>query len=481
VKFVRADFSDAKKVGDLLRDDHPDAVYFFAAHSLVSESISLPGKYYDNNITGLLALLGTIARYNTDSNAAHKVKQFVFSSSAASYGEPAVDIIDENVPNNPIQTYGDTKFLAERILIAFGKSYGLKTTFLRYFNVFGASVDGSIGEDHSPETHLVPLLMELPLVELIVAELAAKEREGAVLTQVQLDLIKALVDKNIVPQLSAPGANRPYIDMPALMKIHSTLRGILRDVYKKEEQGAGMAGQGEALGVLKDLALRAKGMGLLLDGKTKDPVTGETIPAVTTLSTPDKTPIRDYIDAVDLARAHEAALTHELNGAFNCGTGKGNSSREITDGVKDILRGSFPDIDDRLDVRNARLGDPAVLIASSHKLQQATGWKSEIDFRDSLTHAWTFLSTHLAGYGDKEVKDIPNEIENVAKTVVAVKACEYLSSALKFEIIFRVLVNVFQSDKSNVTAQAFAHTGRVLLTRVPGEQEKVVTVDHGTQ
>lgn len=124
----------------------------FAAYSLVPESVKKPLKYYDNNVTGMISLLQAM----NDAN----VKYLVFSSSAATYGIPKKLPITEDTPLNPINPYGETKMMMEKIMAWADKADGIKYTALRYFNVAGASSDGSIGEDHAPETHLIPNILK---------------------------------------------------------------------------------------------------------------------------------------------------------------------------------------------------------------------------------------------------------------------------------------------------------------------------------
>jgi len=138
--------------GDLLAEifgaHKIDAVIHFAASSLVVESQAAPYKYYQNNVAATNGLL-----YHMTS---HGVDKIVFSSTAAVYGIPEKCPITENMPTNPINTYGETKLAMERMMATYDRAHGLKYAALRYFNVAGAHEDGNIGEDHNPETHLVP-------------------------------------------------------------------------------------------------------------------------------------------------------------------------------------------------------------------------------------------------------------------------------------------------------------------------------------
>ena len=128
------------------------AVIHFAAYALVGESVENPSKYYRNNTFGTLNLLDVMIKYN--------VKKIVFSSTCATYGEPAYTPIDENHVQKPINPYGASKLMVERILDDFDKAYGLKSIKLRYFNVAGCDEKGRIGEWHNPETHLIPNILK---------------------------------------------------------------------------------------------------------------------------------------------------------------------------------------------------------------------------------------------------------------------------------------------------------------------------------
>ncbi len=141
--------TDIKKV---FENNKIDAVVHFAAFSQVGESVKNPQKYYQNNVCGTLNLLEAMLE--------NDVKKIVFSSTAATYGEPVYTPIDENHPQLPINPYGQTKLMIERIMDDYDKAYGLKSVRLRYFNVAGADSEGRVGEWHTPETHLVPNILK---------------------------------------------------------------------------------------------------------------------------------------------------------------------------------------------------------------------------------------------------------------------------------------------------------------------------------
>ncbi|MDF9833357.1 UDP-glucose 4-epimerase [Ereboglobus sp. PH5-5] len=149
VPFYEANLGDEAAVGKILVDEKIDIVMHFAAYIFVGESVQEPMKYYFNNVVSTLQLLRTMHSKG--------VKKFVFSSTAATYGIPEKMPITEDSPTNPINPYGQTKLDVEHALHAFARAYGLSAAVFRYFNASGASEDGAIGEDHSPETHLIPL------------------------------------------------------------------------------------------------------------------------------------------------------------------------------------------------------------------------------------------------------------------------------------------------------------------------------------
>ena len=149
--YAHADLLDTARVARLLADFGTDAVVHMAAYSLVGESVSDPGKYYANNIGGGLSLLTAMRRAN--------VARLVFSSTAAVYGEPAKQPIEESDPTQPTNPYGETKLAFERALYWHSRAYGLSSISLRYFNAAGASDRN--GERHDPETHLIPLVLNV--------------------------------------------------------------------------------------------------------------------------------------------------------------------------------------------------------------------------------------------------------------------------------------------------------------------------------
>lgn len=147
-ELVEADLRDAPALEQLFSTRQFDAVMHFCARSLVGESMTTPYEYYANNVGGTLNLLQAMQR--------HGVDRLVFSSTAAVFGQPLCERIDEGHPTAPINPYGASKLMVERMLADAAHAYGLRSVALRYFNAAGASPDGDIGEAHTPETHLIP-------------------------------------------------------------------------------------------------------------------------------------------------------------------------------------------------------------------------------------------------------------------------------------------------------------------------------------
>ncbi|MBC2851203.1 UDP-glucose 4-epimerase GalE [Cetobacterium sp. 8H] len=155
IKLVLGDLRDIEFLNRVFEENKIDGVIHFAADSLVGESMTNPAKYFENNVMGSMNLLNTMKKYG--------VKNIVFSSTAATYGEPKnIPILetDETKPTNP---YGESKLMVEKLLKWYDYAYGIKYTALRYFNVAGAYPTGEIGEDHSPETHLIPIILQVAL------------------------------------------------------------------------------------------------------------------------------------------------------------------------------------------------------------------------------------------------------------------------------------------------------------------------------
>ena len=152
---IKGDVTDAKALDQIFSDYHPKAVIHFAAFAYVGESVTDPAKYYQNNVTGSIALLEAMRR--------HGCRNIIFSSSCATYGLPQQVPIPESHPQLPINPYGRSKLMVEQIIKDYGGAYGMRYAILRYFNAAGADPEGQIGEDHTPETHLIPLLLQTTL------------------------------------------------------------------------------------------------------------------------------------------------------------------------------------------------------------------------------------------------------------------------------------------------------------------------------
>lgn len=153
--FYQIDLREKEALDDIFKTHTIDGVIHFAANSLVGESMEKPYEYYHNNVYGMLCLLDVMKENN--------VNKIVFSSTAATYGEPKNIPILEDDETNPTNTYGETKLAMEKMMKWFDQAYGINYVSLRYFNAAGAHQSGTIGEDHDPETHLIPLILEVPL------------------------------------------------------------------------------------------------------------------------------------------------------------------------------------------------------------------------------------------------------------------------------------------------------------------------------
>ncbi len=269
----------------VFKENKIDAVVHFAAYSLVGESMADPLKYYNNNVVGTIKLLMKMKNYG--------VKNIVFSSTAAVYGEPEnIPIMesDSTIPKNP---YGETKLTIEKALKWADEAYGIKYVSLRYFNAAGAHPSGKIGEDHNPETHLIPLILQVAL------------------------------------------------------------------------------GKKESISIF-----------------------GNDYP------TPDGTCIRDYIHVSDLANAHVLALRYLLSGGksavYNLGNGEGFSVKEVINAAREVTGCDIKEV-----IGKRRLGDPAILVASSEKIKNELNWKPQYNELSTIIKtAWNWHKSHPNGYND---------------------------------------------------------------------------------
>lgn len=281
VPFVQGDVGDRVVVRRAA--EGADAVLHFAARLNVAESVRDPAGYYQANVVKSLALLGAVLEAG--------VRGMVFSSSCAVYGTPVHVPMDEDHPQDPINPYGATKRAFERALLDHARAGLLRAVSLRYFNASGCHPDGSLGEDHRPEEHLIPRAVDAAL------------------------------------------------------------------------------GRAE---------------GLVIHGEDYD--------------TPDGTCIRDYIHVQDLARAHVAALGVEgvePFQAFNVGTGRGYSVREVVRAVESASGRAVP-----VRIGPRRPGDPPRLVAAPDRLRQATGFEpSWTDLEDLVETTVRWRRDHPEGYG----------------------------------------------------------------------------------
>ncbi len=154
-RFVQGDMGDPKVLDDLFQNNDFTAVMHFSAYAYVGESVTDPAKYYHNNLSKSITLLNKMAEY--------KVKNFIFSSTCATFGKPNTDKVSEDHRQKPINPYGRTKLLLEMLQGDYENAYGMKFINLRYFNAAGADPQCRIGEDHNPETHLIPLILQVAL------------------------------------------------------------------------------------------------------------------------------------------------------------------------------------------------------------------------------------------------------------------------------------------------------------------------------
>lgn len=153
--FVQGNYADKSALDAAMQEHNVDAVMHFGAYASVGDSVADPRKYYENNVAGGLVILGSMLDNN--------VKHMIFSSSAATYGEPQIIPIPEDHPQKTTNPYGETKLMYERILRDYDHAFGMKSVSLRYFNAAGADPQGRWGEDHTPEQHIIPLVIDAAL------------------------------------------------------------------------------------------------------------------------------------------------------------------------------------------------------------------------------------------------------------------------------------------------------------------------------
>jgi UDP-glucose 4-epimerase len=283
-ELVEADVADRRALREVFAAWRFEAVFHFAALSLVGESMREPLRYCAENLSNSLRLAEAAVEAGC--------LRFVLSSTAALFGDPKRVPIDEEAELAPTSAYGESKLMVERGLDWADKVHGLRSACLRYFNAAGADPAGRIGEDHEPETHLIPLAI------------------GAAL--------------GTRPPLTVFGADYP---------------------------------------------------------------------------TPDGTCIRDYVHVTDLADAHLRVLARLDHGScrYNVGSGTGYSVREVIEAVERV--GGRP-VPHRFGERRA--GDPAVLVASSRRLREDTGWSPRLGTLDEIVRtAWAWHASHPKGFDDR--------------------------------------------------------------------------------
>jgi UDP-glucose 4-epimerase len=155
VRLIEGDLIRMRTIADLFEQFEPEAVLHFASYTYIGESVEKPEKYFQNNVVGSLNLLCAMRSYG--------VKKIIFSSSAAVYGQPKKVPITEDSPLSAESPYGESKIMIEKMLHSFDVAYGIKSVSLRYFNAAGADLNHDLGEDHNPETHLIPLVIKAAL------------------------------------------------------------------------------------------------------------------------------------------------------------------------------------------------------------------------------------------------------------------------------------------------------------------------------
>jgi UDP-glucose 4-epimerase len=282
VPLIEGDILNSEDLDLALEQSAAEAVVHMAAKCLVGESVERPELYWRVNVIGALLLTEAMARAGAE--------VLVFSSSAAVYGQPDAEVIEESAPTEPCNPYGRTKLVFEQALAELASAGRLRYAALRYFNAAGAHTSGKIGEDHPVETHLIPNVLKAAL-----------------------------------------GGGRP-------LKIFGT-----------------------------------------------------------DYPTPDGTAVRDYVHVEDLARAHVLALERLAggapSGAYNLGTGQGNSVRQVLDKAREVTGREIP-----AEEAPRRAGDPPRLVASNTLARNDLGWSPERNLEEMVSSAWHWQTKHPSGY-----------------------------------------------------------------------------------
>ena len=238
--FIEGDINDSKKLSETMKKFDIDSVMHFAAFAYVGESVSNPAKYYNNNLVGGINLLNCMVKNN--------VKKIVFSSSCAIFGQPDKIPITEEEKKDPISPYGKSKLFLEEMLKDYDRAYGIKSVCLRYFNAAGASLDGSNGEMHDPETHLIPLAIKACLDDKYFLTVFGKDyptKDGTCIRDYIhiLDLadahLKALdyLSKNKESRQFNLGSGKGYSIMEIIRGIEKQSRKKLKFIIGERREG----------------------------------------------------------------------------------------------------------------------------------------------------------------------------------------------------------------------------------------------------
>jgi len=317
--FYEGDFGGGELLESIFNKHAIEVVIHFAAETTIEFSMTDPAKYFTNNVVNGITLLDVMRK--------HDCSRFIFSSTAATFGEPQYTPIDENHPQVPINAYGESKLMFERVLDWYHRAYGLKFNAFRYFNAAGASE--RLGEDHRHESHLIPVI------------------------------------------------------------IRSILSGAQKG--KRGEDGGFRISDssGKDAGTMQGNSTISSGSAF----PTVLKIFGDDYP------TRDGTCVRDYVHVLDLAQAHILAIDNlevQPTGKYNLGNGKGFTNLEVLQTVKRISGMDIP-----FAFAPRRIGDPAVLVASSELAEQELGWKPQYTEMETIVYsAWEWHRGHPKGYGD---------------------------------------------------------------------------------
>ena len=359
--FIEGDIGDRELVEDVLDKHEVEAVIHMAAETVVERSMTDPKGFFRENVVKGISLL--------DAMLEHNVGKLIFSSSAAVYGEPQEGLITEDHRKEPLNAYGESKYMFERVLAWYHRAYGLKYIALRYFNAAGASE--RFGEDHDPESHLIPLVLRRALAE---------QGSGGDRKNYELRI------ENGEWKSARRGRARKAEDLGGngTGETGRIMNGELRIENGKEqedgEDGKQRGGAGEMGGKENEI-----GQIDLLRIFGND------------YSTRDGTCVRDYIHVVDLAQAHILALKslNQHSGArYNLGNGEGFTVLEVIGTAKRVTGVGIP-----YEFAPRRSGDPAVLVASPERAKRELGWEPKFTELEAIVEsAWRWHKSHPEGY-----------------------------------------------------------------------------------